>query len=162
MIPVHVHTTVALAVSPEAAHDRLHGDVAALAAAATADAIATTAPLARTGGFRATALPGVHARPPKEDGLPAAVVVWTGDEEATGWPSMVLELVVTPAGGGRSRLAVLSARHPGCDLSTNRIDKVWRDRLARTAVHAFATALARALEHADDREPAAVGRQVAP
>jgi hypothetical protein len=161
MIPLHVHTTVALDVSAEAAHQRLRTDIEALAATATAEAIEATAPLARTGGFRATTLPGVHARPTKDDGLAAAVVVWTGDEEATGWPSMVLELVVAPSGGGRGRLALLSARHPGFDLSTNRIDKVWRDRLARTAVHAFATALARALEPADHHVPAAAARQVA-
>jgi hypothetical protein len=162
MIPLHVHTTVALDVSAETAHQRLRTDIGALAATATAEAIETTAPLARTGGFRASVLPGVHVRPTKEDGVAAAVVVWTGDEEATGWPSMVLELVVTPADGNRGRLTVLSARHPGYDLSTNRIDKVWRDRLARTAVHAFATALARALERAEDQVPATAAHELIP
>jgi hypothetical protein len=151
MTPLHVHLTVPLPVACETAFDRLRGDLEALTTAATAEAIATTAPLARAGGFRATALPSVHARLTTGDELSAAVVSWTGDEEATGWPSLALELVVTPAVGGRGRLAVLSARHPGCDLSTNRIDKLWRDRLARTAVHAFATTLARSLGDVDDR-----------
>jgi hypothetical protein len=162
MVPVHVHTTVPLDVPAEAAHQRLRADIRALAANATAEAIETTAPLARTGGFRASVLPGVHARPTEDDGLAAALVVWTGDEEATGWPSMVLEVVVVPTDGGGGRLTVLSARHPGYDLSTNRIDKVWRDRLARTAVRAFATALARALERSEDQVHVTAARELIP
>jgi hypothetical protein len=151
MIPLHVHTTVPLRVGCEEAVERLTSELAALATEATALAIEHVAPLARGGGFRATALPSVTVLEAADDDVAAAVVRWEGDEEATGWPAMTLSIVVTPTSAGSSRLALLSPRHPGYDLSTNRIDKVWRDRLARAAVRAFATALAEAIAGAGVR-----------
>lgn len=63
---------------------------------------------------------------------------------------MTLQVVVTPGAGsspgarhaGGTRLAVLSTRTPGVDVTTNRIDRQRRDRLARAAVEQFLVALA--------------------
>lgn len=73
---------------------------------------------------------------------------WHREEERTGWPSITLQIVVTPGSTG-TRLAVLSTRAPGVDVSTNRIDRHRRDRLARTAVEQFLVALADLLAPAE-------------
>lgn len=145
-IPIHLHQRVPIQMNPSQVAARLRSAPSAYSAAATADALDAVADLARAGGFRARALPTVQARAPSDTEFGSMVVVWSGDEDATGWPAMTLWVVATPAGDGWSDLVILSPRHPGYDLSTNRVDKVWRDRLARTAVRAFAISLRRLLE----------------
>ncbi len=152
-LPLHVHETLTMRCDAVSVAERLRAAPTELATAATADAIRTGADLLRGGRFPARALPRVESRLPDGE-LGSLVVRWSGDEEATGWPAMTLWVLVLPAADGASTLALLSPRHPGYDLSTNRVDKVWRDRLARTAVRSFGTALRRLVE-ADrcDRAP---------
>jgi hypothetical protein len=53
---------------------------------------------------------------------------------------MTFAIVASPGPRG-STLALLAARAPGYDLSTNRVDKHVRDELIRTAPAHFLTAL---------------------
>jgi hypothetical protein len=127
--------------------DALRADGPALATEATAAALDVIGPLAISGGFPVRALPQVSARGAAEDELGCLTVVWRGDEDATGWPAMTLWVVPTPDPEG-TRLALFSPRHPGFDLSTGRVDKVWRDRIARAAIRAFLVNLGGALRAA--------------
>ena len=145
-IPIHAHQDVPVAASPGDVCRRLHADGHTLVVSATAAALTAGEPLREAGGFRSRALPIVDTRPPDDDEVGCLVVRWGGDEDATGWPSLDLWVVPSPTPDGGSRLLLLSPRHPGVDLSTNRVDKQWRERLARTAVRSFATALAGLLE----------------
>lgn len=147
-IPVHVHVTLSVARDAALVAERLRTSPSALSAAATADALRAGADLMGAAGFRAGALPTVEARAPADDEIGHLVVRWRGDEDATGWPAMTIWVVALPDGDGTSKLALLSPRHPGYDLSTNRVDKLWRDRLARTAVRSFGVALRHMLEEA--------------
>jgi hypothetical protein len=139
-IPVHVHATTATRLPAEEVARRLRTSPDLLATAATGRAHEATRRLAASGGFRSPAAPTVTTRPPEDDELGALIVRWSGDEDATGWPSMLAWVVPTATAEG-TRVALLSPRHPGVDLSTNRIDKRWRDGLARTAASTFLTDL---------------------
>lgn len=143
--PVHVHGTVPMMHSPEEVGEYLRANAHLLAVVATARAHESVTSLARSGGFRSRAVPSVEARLSEDDELGCVTVRWDGDEDATAWPAMTSWLVPLWATSG-SRLALVSPRHPGVDLSTNRIDKLWRDRLARTAVHAFLTTIAQLID----------------
>lgn len=144
-VPVHVHATVPVEASPDEVGRRLAADGPTIAARATATALEVVEPLAAVGRFRAPALPTVEGRPPSEGELGCLTVSWHGDEEATGWPTMTAWLVPTAAPTG-TRLALLSTRRPGYDLSTNRVDKLSRDRLGRTAMRSFLRAAAHIVE----------------
>jgi hypothetical protein len=133
----------------------LHGDVASvsarlvdhlddLVAEATADAIATLAPLARAWGLRPSALPTVHAQPTVTDELGVAVVGWRGDEEATAWPAVSGRLLVDTHPGA-ARLVFLADRSPAAELRTGRLDRLHRRRLTDVAVRRTLQQLARAL-----------------
>lgn len=150
-IPIHVHETLRVAASPDAVAAHLRAAPESYSTTATAEALTTNEALMRSGGFRARALPTVEARLPEAGEVGTLVTRWHGDEDATGWPAMTLTTLVVAAADGTTELVFVSPRHPGVDLSTNRIDKVWRDRLARGAVRAFATSLHRLLEAATDR-----------
>lgn len=149
-IPIHVHETLRVAASAEAVAEHLRAAPELISTTATAEALTTNEALMRGGGFRARALPTVEARLTEAGEVGTLVTRWHGDEDATGWPAMSLTTLVTPVSDGTTELVFVSPRHPGVDLSTNRIDKVWRDRLARGAVRAFATALRDLLETATD------------
>ena len=169
---LHLHAVRHLDRPVDEVAGRLRWDVATLATAATASALDATAD-ARV-GFESDAAPRVDVRVPDE-GMAVASVSWNDDagrwppagrfpfatdptspwwhreEERTGWPTMTLQVVVTPhrrPGPGAdpavagTRLAVFSTRTPGVDVSTNRIDRYRRDRLARAAVEAFLDELA--------------------
>jgi hypothetical protein len=144
-IPVHVHATTATQLGADEVVRRLATSPDLLATAATGRAYEATRTLAAAGGFRSHAAPTVTTRPPEGDELGALVVRWTGDEDATGWPSMLAWIVPTATADG-TRVALLSPRHPGVDLSTNRVDKRWRDKLARTAASAFLTGVVELLQ----------------
>ena len=143
--PVHVHETVRLEREPAAVCRELREHGRDLVLLATAEALEAGLPLRETAGFRSHRLPIVTSRRPEGEEIGCLVVTWDADEEATGWPSLSLWIVPRPSSDGATLLTLLSSCHPGVDLSTNRVDKVWRDRLARTAVRSFATALARLL-----------------
>lgn len=139
----------------------LRADADRLAATATTTAFERTADV--RAGFRDASAPRVDVRI-TDDGLATIEVTWNDDagrwpvpgrfpfaldptspwwhreEERTGWPTMTMQVVATPTATG-TRLAVLSTRTPGVDVSTNRIDRHRRDRLARAAVAQFAVAL---------------------
>lgn len=144
--PLFVHATIPLHQDPAEASRRLHRGGHDQVAGATADAVVETQALRDSAGFRGRAQPRVVVRPPRDGELGVLVARWESDAEATGWPSMDLLLTVTARGAdGAAELVVLSPSHAGYDLTTNRIDKVWRDRLGRGSVRAFAMALARRL-----------------
>jgi hypothetical protein len=147
-VPYFLHDSLLLADHDVAAVcDALRSDGPSLATEATAAALDTVGPLAISGGFPVRALPQVVARGPVDDELGCLTVDWRGDEDATGWPAMTLWIVPTPHPDG-TRLALFSLRHPGFDLSTGRVDKVWRDRIARAAIRAFLVNLGGALRAA--------------
>lgn len=154
--PLFVHTTIPLHQDATEAARRLHRGGPAQVAAATTDALVETQMLRDSAGFRGRAEPRVAVRPPRDGELGVLAAQWESDAEATGWPSMELLLTVAASGAdGAAELVVLSPSHPGYDLTTNRIDKVWRDRLGRGSVRAFAMALARRLDDATVPQAAA-------
>ncbi len=144
--PVHIHTTLPVRLGALLVAEQLRSTPAVLSAAATADAITAVAALLESGGFRTRALPTLEARLPEGDEIGHVVVRWRGDEDATGWPDMTIWVLAMPKTDDTSTLVLLSPRHPGFDMSTGRVDKVWRDRIARTAVRSFGSALRRLLE----------------
>lgn len=128
--PVFVHHLQTVHLDPDELAHRLTDDPAVLAADVTTAAINAAAEPLAAGRFRAPATPraDVHETPAGQLGV--LELGWASDEEATGWPRMSLVLAVEAAPGG-SRLAVLSTREPGYDLSLNRIDKHQRDQVIR-------------------------------
>lgn len=148
--PTYLHDVVTLAAPVEDVVRQLLDDPLGRATRATDIAVAEAVSLLTAGAFRASADPRVAVRPATDDELGAVVVQWDDveqrwphlrREDATGWPTMTLTLAATPARRG-SRLAVLSPREPGYDLSVNRVDKHVRDQLVRAAVTSFLTAIA--------------------
>lgn len=141
----------------------LHTDGPALAAEATRRAVAAVDPLLRQGRFACPAAPRVETEIPSSG--PAAIRVtwnrndtdrwppstpfatrptsrwWRTDEEASGWPTATVDIIIEPREHG-AQLAAISARPPGTDLSTNRIDRHLRDRIAREAIEQFLDTLA--------------------
>lgn len=138
--PMFVHALQALDGASGAAHAGLLAELQQLAEQATTTAVTSAQVPLHTGRFRAAASPAVQTRLAQTGEPAGAWVAWRGDEEATGWPQLDLALLIE-AGLDGSRLAVLSAREPGYDLSVPRIDKHPRDRILRSAGPAFATAI---------------------
>jgi hypothetical protein len=124
---------------------RMAAAPADLAQRATAEAVARTRATWATGCFRAPAAPDVAARTTGLGELGVLRIGWRSDEEATGWPQLSWTVVLEPGAAG-TRLAVLSAREPGYDLSVNRFDKQARDGLLRQAGGHVADALVAALQ----------------
>ena len=146
--PFHVHARVSVPGSAAEVLERLRTDPQPLAEQATSLAFERAAPILSEGSFRTPSGPRVAAEVGREEGLGVLVVQWYVDEEASGWPPMTLEVMVTTDGAGTD-LAVVSVREPGYDLSRNRIDRSARDRLARGAVSHFLDALAEQLSPAE-------------
>lgn len=132
-----VHAVQALTGESGVAHTRLLADLQGLAEQATTAALAGARELLHAGRFRAPANPTVQTRIAQAGEPACAWVSWQGDEEATGWPQLELALLID-AGPDGSRLALLSTREPGYDLSVPRIDKQQRDQILRSAGPAFA------------------------
>ena len=160
--PTFLHDTVTVPAPAEDVVRRLLDDPYGRAVRATDTALDQVAPILAAGRFRDPARPTVAVRPATDDELGAVIVQWDDveqprphlrREDATGWPTMTLTLVATPVDAG-TRLAVLSPREPGYDLSVNRVDKHVRDQLARAAVHAFLAATAAELQPATTRSTA--------
>jgi hypothetical protein len=141
----------------------LQVDGPTLVAEATVRAVAEVEPLLVEGRFRRPAAPRVHTE--HDPSGPAALRItwnrndadrwppstsfamratsrwWRTDEEETGWPTVEIDLIVEPREQG-SQLGAVSSRPPGTDVSTNRIDRHLRDRIARAALEEFLIALA--------------------
>jgi hypothetical protein len=162
----HLHATHPVARRASAVVEALRSEGTTLAVTATDRALAATETLC-DGRFQRSAAPRVDAaildsgpailrltwnRNDADRWPPAtpfaarpASRFWRTDEEETGWPTATVDVIVEPRAGG-SQIAALSSRPPGADVSTNRIDKHVRDRLARAAMRAFLEALATDLE----------------
>ncbi|MEX1163451.1 MAG: hypothetical protein WEB03_07710 [Nitriliruptor sp.] len=138
--PMFVHHLQALEGEAGAAHGCLEADLQKLAERATATALADAREPLRAGRFRAPASPAVRSRHARVGEPACAWVGWHGDEEATGWPQLELALLIEAHPGG-TRLALLSRRAPGYDLSRPRADKQQRDQILRSAGTAFAGAV---------------------
>ena len=141
---VHLHTTRFLPQAVEDVLGQLETDPQGLAERATSAALDAATPILVAGRFRSPAAPDVRARTGRAPELAALVVRWEADEEASGWPPMTLDLVVTPTAEG-TRLTVLSEREPGYDLSRNRLDKAERDQTVSVAVSSFLDAIVEVL-----------------
>lgn len=124
---------------------RLCGDQRRLAEAATAAALEAAAPHLAAGRFRRPATPTVSTPPVPPGAAAVARLGWAADEESTGWPALVHELVVEVDPAGAPHLLLLSTHEPGYDLSRNRVDKQQRDRLLRVTATAVADLLAAAI-----------------
>jgi hypothetical protein len=139
--PRFVHATAWVPGPAEAVHAAISHDAPALARRATTVALHHLAPILAAGRFRLVADPLVVTAVPGPGELGSVTVGWRTYEEATGWPAMDLT-VLTTSGDGGTRLALLSRRAPGYDLSVNRVDKYHRDRLGRAAPERFLNTLA--------------------
>lgn len=161
--PAHLQATRRVDRPASEIHAVLHAEGPALVTSATTSAVVSLRALLERGGFVDAAAPRVETSIPPAG--PATIRViwnrngadrwppvtpfafrptsrwWRTDEERTGWPTATIDIVVEPRGRG-AQLAAVSTRPPGTDLSTNRIDRHLRDRIARTAVEEFLAALA--------------------
>ena len=138
--PMFVHHLQAFDGEPGAVHDHLITDLQGLAERATSAALASARKTLHAGRFRAPAAPTIETRSAPAGEPASAWIRWRGDEEATGWPQIEFALLVEARPAG-SRLALLSTREPGYDLSRQRIDKRQRDEILRTAGPALTAAL---------------------
>jgi hypothetical protein len=138
--PMFVHHLQELSGGSGATYERLTTDLRGSAERATAMAVTGARATLQAGRFRAPARPAVRVRLAQAGEPACAWVAWVGDEEATGWPQLELALLVD-AHPTATRLALLSTREPGYDLSLPRIDKHQRDQILRSAGPAFAAAV---------------------
>ena len=136
--PWHQHASVPLPGSTSAIHARLVDDPADTVATATGRALARLEPLVRSWGLPPSTLPSVTAQPIEPDEIGAVELRWSGDEDATVWPSLVARLLVVPdhvATG--ARLVFLTPRSPRAELATRRVGRVHRERIVDVAVQRF-------------------------
>ncbi len=145
--PMFLHHIQGLGVDADTAHRWLLAKLDDLARSATAVAVSRAHASLQAGRFRAPARPHVETRPARPDEPATVWIRWGSDEGATGWPQLDLGLLVE-AQGDRARLAMLSPREPGYDLSLNRIEKQQRHQILQRAGADLAAALADALPEA--------------
>jgi hypothetical protein len=157
--PLFVHQLQDLDVEPDDARAWLLDGLDDLAIRATAAAVARASATLTAGRFRAGARPHIESRPAHPDEPATVWIRWCSDEEATGWPELDLALLVE-AHGDHARLAVLSRREPGYDLSLNRIDKHQRHRILQQAGADLAAALADRLPARTTARTTAAGREL--
>jgi len=128
--PLFVHYLGSNGYDPDAVLATLTEAPEALAAKITEHVLnGARVPLA-AGKFRREPDPRIYTRVVGPNGPGALYVGWYSNEEATGWPQLLLSLAVEATDHG-SRLMVLSAREPGYDLSRNRADKAQRHQILR-------------------------------
>jgi hypothetical protein len=139
--PVFLHHLQDLDADPDAARDWLLAGLDDLAMTATAAAVSHADAALDAGRFRASARPHIETRPARPDEPATVWIRWVSDEEATGWPQLDLGLLIE-AYRDRARLAVLSPREPGYDLSLNRLDKHQRHQILQQASATLAAAFA--------------------
>jgi hypothetical protein len=136
--PWHEHASVPLPGSPSAIQQRLVADPAGIVANATGLALSRLEPLLRSWGLPPSTLPGVTARPTAQDEVGAVELAWTGDEDATAWPSLLARLLVVPDHAATdSRLVFLTPRSPRAELATRRVGRLHRERILDVAVQRF-------------------------
>jgi hypothetical protein len=138
--PLFVHDLRALDAEPGRVLAHLTNDPQALVQRATDAAIEELGHTLAAGRFRAPPTPTVHVEVPAAGEVGALRIGWHSDEEATGWPSISLAVVIEPHDRG-TRLALLSPREPRYDLSVNRVDKHQRHDLLQHVGGAVARAL---------------------
>lgn len=153
--PRFLHHLCVTGHEPDRLRALLLADPTGLAERATRVAVVRAADALRAGGFRAPAAPRVGVRPGRTGVLGVLDLSWEGDEEATGWPRLTCTVLVEAYEAG-SRLAVLSSREPGYDLSLNRIDRFARHQVLRQAGADLAAAIVGEL----DAAPRTAGRGV--
>ena len=148
--PMFVHHLRAVAGDPQRIAHRLRANAADLADHATRAAVARSAAPLAAGRFRVAAAPRVDAHLATPGSLGVVRITWHAQEEASGWPELDLAIVIEAHAQRQARIAALSARPPGYDLSRNQSDKHQRDHLLR---HAAAHLLEALCEQVEDREP---------
>lgn len=156
--PFHQYASVPLLASPAAAHERLMANPADLIAAATATALSLLEPLIRSWGLSPIALPSLTTTPTEPDTIGSVEVRWSGDEDKTGWPSLLARLLVVPACPNTgARIVLLSPRSPGAELATNRLGRLYRRRIVSVATQRFLHDLAARLADSDHHSGAFIG-----
>lgn len=136
--PWHQHASVPLPGSPSAIHQGLVADTTGIVASATGLALSRLEPLLRNWGLPPSTLPGVTARPTDPDEVGAVELAWTGDEDATAWPSLLARLLVVPDPTTTdARLVFLTPRSPLATLTTRRVGVAHRVRILDLAVQRF-------------------------
>lgn len=154
-LPLHQYASVTLAASPEAVYDRLLADPHGVVSQATADALTAMGPHTQRWGLSISALPTTTASAAEPDAFGCVEVVWSGPEDATGWPALTGQLVVGPAGPTGSRLLFFSRRSPGDELATPRLDRLHRQRIVHVSIQRFLCDLGRHLDGLDPEPPLA-------
>ncbi len=154
-VPFHQYASVPLAISASVATERLRADPVEHLTSATATSLRAVAPAFERLGLSPTGLPAIRARITDAEELGAVEVVWEGDEQLTGWPSLLARLLVAPEEPeGTSRLVLLSPRSPEADLQVAALDRLHRLRVVDVALQCFLHDLAARL---DDRTPSEPG-----
>ncbi len=147
-VPFHQYASAPLAISASVAAERLTADPVDHITSATATSLRAVAATFERLGLSPSALPATRARITDAEELGAVEIVWEGDEQLTGWPSLVGLLLVVPESGGTSRLVLLSTRSPEADLQVVALDRLHRLRVVGVALQSFLHDLAARL---DDR-----------
>ena len=78
---------------------------------------------------------------------------WSGDEDATVWPSLTARILVVPDAADQARLAFLTPRSPRAELATRRLGRVHRERVVDVAVQRFLLELADRLADPETGRP---------
>ncbi len=141
-LPFHQYASLPLAISASLAAERLTADPAERITSATAISLRAVAPHFDRLGLSASALPATNARVTDAEELGAVEVAWEGDEQLTGWPSLVGRLLVVPECDDSSRLVLLSTRSPEADLQVAALDRLHRLRVVDVSLHRFLQDLA--------------------
>lgn len=126
--PMYLHHLRPIVDDPHRMFGQMTRDPLGLAVHATRVALDRVGDALEAGRFRAPPEPMVHIRPGRHDELGMLHIRWEIDEEATGVPALEFALLVEAHQGG-ARLAVLSTRPAGYDLSRNRMDKAQRNQI---------------------------------
>jgi hypothetical protein len=152
-LPLHQFASVPLAASPATVRERLLADPHGAVQRATAEALTAMGPHLRRWGLRIFALPTTEARAANPDEFGCVEVVWSGSEDATGWPALSGQLVVSPAGPVGTRLRLFARRSPHAELITSRLDLLHRQRIVHVSIQRFLRELGRQLDDAGARPP---------
>ena len=147
--PWHQHASVPVHGTPSIIHERLTTDPAAVVATATAAALARLEPLVRSWGLTPATLPAVTTQATDADAVGAVQLRWSGDEDATVWPSLTARILVVPDAPDQARLVLLTPRSPRAELATRRLERVHRERVVDVAVQRFLLELADRLADPD-------------
>jgi hypothetical protein len=149
--PLHTFRAVRLPQPADVMHRRLTTDPQALAVASTAEALQDSAPLLRSWGLVASALPTVDASVTGVGELGSISLRWFGDEATTGWPAMSARLLVTPTGPTASELTLATTRAPALGLAASQLFEHHRHQAVDVNVAGFLRAVADHLQRVPAR-----------